>query len=90
METLQTSITQRQAPLQNMQTFWESICKGIGTSEEIKGKKEDDLHINPAHVHHEKSPDLLSEINMIIMKYITPCNIAGALRDRSGDSSENM
>lgn len=73
-----------------MLTFWESICKEAGTSEEMKGKKEDDPHIYPAHVHHEKSPDLLSEINMIIMKYITPCNIAGALRDRAGDWSENM
>lgn len=56
----------------------------------MKGKKKDDPHINPAHVHNEKSPDLLSEINMIIMKYITPYNIAGALRDRAEDWSENM
>lgn len=36
--------------------------------EEKKEDEEADPHINSAHVHHEKFPDLLSEINVIIMK----------------------
>ena len=53
--------------------------------EERKEAEEADPHTNPASVHHERSPGLLSEMNVIVTNCTTHAALQGALRDRAGD-----
>ena len=51
---------------------------------ERREDKEADPCINPAHVHHEKFPDLFSQMNFSVIKYITHPTVQGAPRNRVG------
>lgn len=62
----------------HMFTFWESICKEDEMSGEWTERKEDkeaDPCINPARIHHENFPALLSEMNvsMISVSHSQQC-----------------